>query len=73
MKKLKLMFPVLVLVAGIGINVVPSFATAEYTKKEKKPCGTCHTAKAPKKGGDVGLNDIGKCYEKEKSMAKCAK
>ncbi len=38
----------------------------EYTKKEKTACTTCHT-----KPGSKELNDVGKCYEKKKSLAAC--
>jgi len=71
MKRRRTVFPLLVLVGGLGFNVIPGFATAEFAKQEKKPCGTCHTSKTPKKGA-ADVNDVGKCYAKEKSMAKCA-
>ncbi len=38
----------------------------EYTKKEKTACTTCHT-----KPGSKELNDVGKCYEKKKSLEAC--
>lgn len=43
-----------------------SFAKPEYTKKEGKNCTTCHTKAASKE-----LNDVGKCYEKDKSLKDC--
>ena len=43
-----------------------SFAKPEYTKKENKPCATCHT-----KAGSKELNDVGKCYSKDKSLKDC--
>lgn len=39
---------------------------AEYTKKEGKSCTTCHV-----KAGSKELNDVGKCYEKGKSLKEC--
>ncbi len=41
-------------------------AKPEYTKKEGKSCETCHT-----KAGAKELNDVGKCYEKKKSLKEC--
>jgi len=38
----------------------------EYTKKEKTACTTCHT-----KPGSKELNEVGKCYEKKKSVEAC--
>ena len=44
------------------------FATADFAKKEGKPCKTCH-AKPMK--GDENLNDVGKCYKEKKDLAAC--
>jgi len=41
-------------------------AKPEYTKKEKTPCLTCHV-----KNGSKELNEVGKCYEKKKSLEGC--
>lgn len=41
-------------------------AKPEYTKKESKPCTTCHVKASSKE-----LNDVGKCYEKKKSLKDC--
>jgi hypothetical protein len=38
----------------------------DYTKKEKTSCTTCHI-----KPGSKDLNDLGKCYEKKKSLDGC--
>ena len=38
----------------------------EYTKKEKTAWVTCHV-----KSGSKELNDVGKCYEKKKSLDGC--
>ena len=43
-----------------------SFAKPEYTKKEGKNCVTCHTKAASK-----DLNEVGKCYEKSKTLKDC--
>lgn len=45
---------------------VTSYAKPEYTKKEKKPCVTCHVSAKSKE-----LNDTGKCYDKSKSLKDC--
>jgi hypothetical protein len=55
----------------VAIMVSFLFATllqgkAEYTKKEGKGCVTCHV-----KPGSKDLNDVGKCYEKSKSLKEC--
>ncbi|MBI4470008.1 MAG: hypothetical protein HY650_11880 [Acidobacteria bacterium] len=38
----------------------------EYTKKEGKACIACHV-----KNGAKELNEVGKCYEKKKSLKDC--
>ena len=43
-----------------------AMAKPEYTKKEKKPCTTCHV-----KSGVKDLNAVGKCYEEKKSLTVC--
>ena len=43
-----------------------SQAKPDYTKKEGKNCLTCHV-----KAGSKELNDVGKCYEKKKSLKDC--
>ena len=52
------------LLFGLSIS---SFATVEIGKKEKQKCVVCHV-----KMGKKDLNDVGKCYEKKKSMEACA-
>ena len=39
----------------------------EFTRKEGKGCVTCHV-----KVGSKELNDVGKCYEKNKSLKECS-
>lgn len=70
MKRLRIMFPTLVLIGGLCVASVPAFATAALAKKEKLACAVCHTSKVPNKD-TAGLNAVGKCYEKEKSMTNC--
>ncbi len=52
------------MLAGLGASV--SLGKMEYTKKEGKACITCHV-----KNGSKELNDVGKCYEKSKSLKGC--
>jgi len=66
-----MVFPVLVFAGGLGVATGPAFATAALAKKEKVACAVCHTSKVPNKDA-AGLNAVGKCYEKEKSMANCS-
>ena len=66
MRFLKLALPVLVLCAGLLVNTSRSFGKPEYTKKEKKGCTVCHV-----KANSKDLNDVGKCYEKKKSLQGC--
>jgi hypothetical protein len=52
--------------AAVMLSISMMYAKPEYTKKEGKPCTTCHT-----KGKE--LNDVGKCYEKAKKLDGCMK
>ena len=52
------------LLAAFSVSLVQ--AKVEYTKKEGKPCTTCHV-----KANSKELNDVGKCYEKKKSLKEC--
>jgi hypothetical protein len=52
------------ILSGLGATII--FGKAEYTKKEKKPCTTCHV-----KAGSKELNDVGKCYAKSHSLKDC--
>jgi hypothetical protein len=67
LKALKLIIPVAALFAGMLINSTAVFAKKEYTSKEKKPCGYCHTNKAPK--DDKDLTAAGIHYKEKKSLA----
>ena len=72
MKIRDLLAPALAIMGLIAASTV-SFATPEYSKKEKTACSTCHVQKVPKKTDEASqaLNDKGKCYEKSKSLAEC--
>ncbi|MBM3810325.1 MAG: hypothetical protein FJW20_01695 [Acidimicrobiia bacterium] len=63
MKLLKYLIPLAMLTTGLLLNTQLSLATAEYTKKEKKPCTACHVSAKSKE-----LNDAGKYYEKHKTL-----
>ncbi len=63
MKSIKFVVPALVLYAGIVLTPTASFGKAEYTKKEKKPCATCHVAANSKE-----LNETGKFYKEHKTL-----
>lgn len=51
---------------AISLSSLSSFGTIEIAKKEKTACTTCHV-----KTGSKDLNDVGKCYEKKKSLKAC--
>ncbi len=73
MKILRFLLPVSVLTTGLLLNTAPGLAKAEYTKKEKKACTACHVKMPVKDKADTQtLNDVGKCYEKAKSLEGCA-
>lgn len=58
MKTLKLIIAVSGLMVCLAISTLVLFGKAEYTKKEKKPCITCHV-----KANSKELNEVGKCYK----------
>ncbi len=60
---LQMVLAVLLLAA---FTAVVTHSKPEYTKKEKTACTTCHV-----KNGSKELNDVGKCYEKKKSLDAC--
>ncbi|MBI3470326.1 MAG: hypothetical protein HY013_03105 [Candidatus Solibacter usitatus] len=62
----KIAVPVAILIAGFTIGSTLSYGKAEYTKKEKKACVTCHVSAKSKE-----LNDTGRCYDKNKSLDGC--
>lgn len=63
MKFAKLAVPALILYTGVILTSSVSFAKPEYTKKEKKPCATCHVTASSKE-----LNDTGKYYKEKKTL-----
>ena len=56
----------IVLGVAISLSSLSSFGTMEIAKKEKTACTTCHV-----KMGSKDLTDVGKCYEKKKSLKAC--
>ncbi|HZT69630.1 MAG TPA: hypothetical protein VFC10_07765 [Terriglobia bacterium] len=52
--------------AFFSLLSLSSFGTMEIAKKEKTACTTCHV-----KMGSKDLNDVGKCYQKKKSLKAC--
>jgi len=57
-----------IVIIGLMLGTVRSFAKPEYTKKENTPCTTCHVAK-----GKKDLNATGTCYkEHNHSLAECS-
>ncbi len=63
MKIFKYLAPAVIVVAGLILNTTASFGKPEYSKKEKKPCITCHV-----KAGSKDLNDTGKYYHEHKTL-----
>ena len=65
MKTLRVVFALLV--AGLTLSTTLIFGKVEYSKTEKKACSFCHVdvKKTPKE-----LNDVGKCYAKNKHTLK---
>jgi len=63
MKSIRFLIPAFVVTGGLIVSTSVSFGKPEYTKKEKKPCTTCHVTAKSKE-----LNDAGKYYEKNKTL-----
>jgi cytochrome c553 len=64
MKKLfRLVMPAAAFAAALMLTGGAAFATKEMSKKEKKPCTTCHV-----KMGSKDLNDVGKFYKEKKTL-----
>jgi len=67
MKTVRVSVVVALLAVGLSLSALPSFGTMDFAKKEKKACTFCHV-----KMGSKELNDVGKCYQKNKnSLAGC--
>ena len=63
MRLSKFIAPAVILFVGFVVNSSLSHAKMEYTKKEKKPCATCHVSANSKE-----LNDTGKFYKEKKTL-----
>lgn len=63
MKLFRLILPVATLLAVFVATSGVSFATKEMSKKEAKPCTTCHV-----KGDMKKLNPTGQHYKEKKSL-----
>jgi cytochrome c553 len=64
MKKLfRLVMPAAAFAAAFALAGGAAYATKEMSKKEKKPCTTCHV-----KMGSKDLNDVGKYYKEKKTL-----
>lgn len=61
MKGLRISLLMAVLVGGLTLTSSLMLGKPEYAKKEKKSCTYCHV-----KAGSKDLNDVGKCYQKNK-------
>ena len=66
MSKFKHLVPAVIAMGALLACTTATFGKPEYTKKEKKSCVTCHT-----KANSKELNEVGKCYEKAKSLDNC--
>lgn len=67
MKSLRLILPAAALIAALLSTSSLSFGTPAFSKKEAKPCTTCHEkGKASK--ADPLLNAVGKHYKEKKTL-----
>ena len=62
-KVVRLVFPAAAFAAVLMLAGGAAYATKEMSKKEKKPCTTCHA-----KAGSKDLNDVGKYYKEKKTL-----
>jgi hypothetical protein len=63
MKLVKLIPALSVVALGAFLATNVSYATPEMTKKEKKPCTTCHVTAKSKE-----LNEVGKYYKEKNTL-----
>ena len=63
MRHLKIAIPAVILFGGFLVCTTSSYGKAEYTKKEKKTCVTCHVTANSKE-----LNETGKYYKDKKTL-----
>ncbi len=62
-KVVRLVFPAAAFAAVLMLGGGAAYATKEMSKKEKKPCTTCHV-----KAGSKDLNNVGKFYKEKKTL-----
>ena len=68
MKAIKVTLVLAAIAGWMAVSSSLMLGKPEYTKDTKKPCTYCHI-----KAGSKELNDVGKCYEKNKhSLEGCA-
>ena len=74
MRKLKLLGPAVILMAGFLVCASFSYGTPEYGKKEKKSCTYCHAKVVQDKAEmNKNLKAAGTCYkDNDHSLAKCS-
>ena len=65
MSVLKFIAPATVLLAGVAVSAITSYAKPEYVKETKKGCTFCHvdSKKTPK-----DLTEAGKFYKEKKTL-----
>jgi len=65
MAYLKMLLPVVILLAGFLLYPTATYSKPEYVKQTKKACGYCHVdaQKTPKE-----LNEAGKYFQQHKSL-----
>jgi hypothetical protein len=66
MSILKFVAPALVLVGGIAVTSMSSYAKPEYVKSTKKACAYCHVGDA--KAKPPVLTPAGEFYKKNKTL-----
>jgi hypothetical protein len=69
MSHLKVIVPAAILLGAFLLSTTASFATAEYQKATKKPCGYCHVKLSSDKAEmNKNLTAAGKYYHEHKSL-----
>jgi len=61
MRALRIAIPLAMVTGWLLLTSSLTLGKQEYAKKEKKSCTYCHV-----KIGSKDLNDVGKCYQKNK-------
>lgn len=67
MKSLRLILPAMTLLAALLSSSLVSFGTPTFSKKESKPCATCHEKGKATKENQL-LNAVGKYYKEKKTL-----